>query len=341
MGVFRGVWGVFTMENERKCLNDSAMPGVVCGIHENAQAYETCRNVQGAVNEETRLFFQSLEDRKCNRKSLSIYRSTMGYFVEWLASRNVRSFTQVNRQQLTDYMSYLNKRLKSAVSREVYFRVVKLLFSYLEERQLIFINPADGLGFRVSPKLKAAPTVAAIRALIDAVDISTPAGVRNRAMLEVLYGTGVRREELCRMNIEDLNIDDQTLKVLGKGAKERLLPVGASLVEWLKQYLGAARPALMQEAQSSAMWVVQGGGRIGYEAIQGIIRLCREKVPECGNITAHDFRRAFATHMLQNGASPVDIQALLGHSSLKHLSRYLRLSIVDLRKMHKASRVGQ
>ena len=242
---------------------------------------------------------------------------------------------------ILDYMQSLKDQNLSDCTLEVYFRVLRLLYKYLEDEQRIFVDPTTGLNYVVKKRLKAAPTEEVITAVMDSVDTSTPAGVRNRAMLEVLYGTGVRREELVVMNTEDIDLDVGTIKIRGKGGKERLVPVGDHLGEWLRRYMVDAKPKLMFEAETKALWVMQGGGRLGYSSIHQVLRVCKARIGMTERLTVHDFRRAFATHMLQNGASPIELQALLGHSTLKHLSYYLRLTIKDMKKMHAASRVGQ
>jgi integrase/recombinase XerD len=295
----------------------------------------------GKIKQETEIFTNHITSRKYSPRSIKTYTDTLGYFTDYLVDQNVASLLDVDKKMILKYISYHKSKGLRDNSIELYFRVIKLLYNLLEEEQRIFINPTTGINYKVKRPLQPVPSSETIIKLINSVDISTPLGVRNRTMLEVLYGTGIRREELVRMNVTDISKTELTIRIYGKGSKERIVPAGRSLMKWLNRYMNDARPMLLHEVETNALWVTRGGGRLRYDAVQYILRQCKSHAGIDEKLTIHDFRRAFATHMLQNGASPVNIQAILGHSSLKYLSCYLRLTINDLRKIHGESRVGQ
>lgn len=297
--------------------------------------------INGEIDDEAGLFIQDIRSRKYSPKSIRIYTDTLQYFRNYLDGRGVGSLLDVDRKLILDYMQTHKDRGLGGHSLEVYFRVIKLLYGYLEDNQKIFVNPTAGMSYMVKKTIRPVPSAEKVISIMNSVDTSTPAGVRNRTMMEFLYGTGVRREELTALNMENLDMVNGTVKVLGKGSKERVVPMGEHLMQWLRRYINEARPRLLLEAETKALWVVNGGGRLGYAGLQQTVRTCNIKLGAERRITIHDFRRAYATHMLQNGASPIDLQAMLGHSSLRHLSCYLRLTISDIKKMHAESRVGQ
>ena len=159
-------------------------------------------------------------------------------------------------------------------------------------------------------------------------------------MLETAYGTAGRLQELVRVRIPDLDLAQGTVRLLGKGSRERVVPVGAPAQEWLRAYLEHARPALLDGAQTDALWVSYSGRPLDYVAVRTVFRrhvsTAKLEIP----VTPHSCRRACASHMLRRGAHPVQIQALLGHASMRCLSQYLGVTITEIRRMHEQSKPG-
>ena len=161
-------------------------------------------------------------------------------------------------------------------------------------------------------------------------------------MIETGYSTGARREELSRLEMQDLNLGVGTLRVLGKGEKERVLPLGRQAVHWLGRYLREARPELLRgDEKAAALWIDLHGHALDYSALQQILRRHCIAAGIQPIITPHAIRRACATHMLQNNAHPLQLQALLGHATPRTLGHYLRLTITELQSMHRRSKPGR
>jgi integrase/recombinase XerD len=178
-------------------------------------------------------------------------------------------------------------------------------------------------------------------ALLRQPDISTPLGVRDRAFIEVAYSTGARRAELTGLTIHDLNLDAGLLRLMGKGRKERMVPLGRQAVQWLHTYLSDIRPRLARgRLDEDWLWLGQEGKPIQAAGLRMMLRVHSIRAG-LKPVSVHALRRACVTHMLRNGAHPVQIQTLLGHADLTSLSQYLRLTIRDIRKMHAASKVGR
>jgi len=166
--------------------------------------------------------------------------------------------------------------------------------------------------------------------------------VRDRALIETAYATGARREELARLTVLDVDLDNQRLRVLGKGSKERVLPLGKQAVQWLQRYIRESRQKLLKEKlDEPALWIDLHGKPLAYEAFQQILTRHSYAAAIRPAISAHALRRACATHMLKNGAHPLQLQMLLGHATLKTLSQYLRLTVVELQQTHQQSNPGQ
>lgn len=293
------------------------------------------------ITEQHGLFIEELKARKYSAKTLSLYGHGLDRFEAYLKAKGIREHVDVTRQDVLAYVQELRDRGYKAASVRSYLTAVTLFFGYLEERQKLFVNPAGGLTLKAPDKLPVVPSREDILKMLEAPNTGRATGVRDRAFLELAYSTGMRRAELIGLQVADVNLAEASVRVLGKGQKERILPIGRSALHWLGEYIHRARVELLAESENKALWIRKGGGRISYEAVQAIISRSRKKAGIARTLSCHDFRRAFATHMLQNGAHPVDIQHLLGHADLSKLRHYLRLTALDLKKMHAESRPGQ
>ena len=172
-------------------------------------------------------------------------------------------------------------------------------------------------------------------------DAAAPEGVRDRAMVELMYSTGVRLGELCALTIHSPDPANGTLRVMGKGRKERVVPLGRHAVRWLERWLREARPALAMDVDTEALFLnIKGGGPMSAESIRHMLKEASGRVG-IRRANPHAIRRACATHMLANGAHPVEIQHLLGHSTLASLGRYLLATVADLKRTHRKSKPGR
>jgi integrase/recombinase XerD len=180
-----------------------------------------------------------------------------------------------------------------------------------------------------------------VKRLLEGVDTTTTEGVRDRAILETLYATALRREEITHLKTGDLDLEGPSVRVLGKGNRERVVPLTRVAARWLAQYLQEARGALLQGRDPpEQLWLnLRGRPLTGY--LLGLIVKRRALAVGLAALTPHSLRRACATHLLANGAHPAELQLLLGHAMLKHLSHYLRLGFRELQAAHARSRPGQ
>jgi len=219
----------------------------------------------------------------------------------------------------------------------------KKFFQFLEDSGEIFVSPMAKTVIRWTPRrLKHVPSEEDMRKLLAAVDTTKPNGVRDKALLEVMYSTGARMGELLNMSVFDPDLDRGTVRVFGKGKKERTVPLGKHAVLWLKQYLKAARPKLLKDRiEVTSLWVGKDGYPIGKTRVDQIVKAASDAAGLKPPASSHSLRRACATHMLRGGAHPVQIQMLLGHATLNTLSQYLQVTITDMQAMHKQSRPGR
>lgn len=229
-----------------------------------------------------------------------------------------------------------------ANTRSKHLTVVKGFYRWLEKTGRIFCNPARELRVpTVRRRLFPAIAVSKVVHVLRSVRGDDPVSLRDRAILEMAYGTGARRAELRNMNLSAVDLDRGTVRVLGKGARERVLPMTRAGMETVRRYLEEGRPALLlSRADTPALWISERTGRrldISWFSVLVVRRSTAAGVP----FNLHALRRACATHMLQGGASVTEVKMLLGHAGYSRLDHYLRCAAVELRAAHRRSRLSR
>lgn len=296
----------------------------------------------GVVRQLAQEYLQSLSLRHYSPRSVSTYGNAIDAFLEFLKNQGRARVADITCEDLEGWRLVLVQRNFAPASLELYLRTVRQFFAWLESRQLLFLNPAAGLIIPKPPrKLLPVPTEEQMTKLLAQPNVGTSCGIRDRALLETGYSTGARREELERLTIFDADLDHGTLRVLGKGKKERVVPLGKQSVLWLTRYIRDTRPKLLKEnLDETALWIDIHGHALDYSAFQQILKRHCVAAGIQPTITPHALRRACVTHMLKRGAHPLELQLLLGHATLKTLSQYLRLTITELQQMHRKSKPG-
>ena len=292
---------------------------------------------------ELNAFLQHLRTRNYSPKTVTAREKSMLDLFSSLAASGVERLQDVTTADLDRYRTEIVDRGFTINSQNNYLWAVSKFFGFLEDTKRVFVNPADGL-FIPKPRriMQPVPTEAEMKKLLAQPNVLTPVGMRDRAILEVMYSTGVRRGELLGMSLFDPDYDRGTVRVCGKGRKDRMLPLGKHAAYWLRQYTREGRPKLLKgQIDVRALWVSKDG-----DPVSGvrIVQMLRQYVGRAGikkRISPHSLRRACATHMLFHGAHPVQIQMLLGHSSLQTLSQYLQVGIKEMMRTHYQTRPGR
>lgn len=288
-------------------------------------------------------YLRILKSRKYSGQSVKAWRDRLGKWRRFMDGNGIAQVQDVTREHLEKYRLFLAESGMATTSVYIYFQYVQRFFKHLEEDQQIFSDPASGLLLpKFNRKLQPVPTERDMKRLLAQPDVSTPTGVRDRTLIETAYSTGLRLEELSRLNVFDPDMKEGTVRVMGKGSKERVAPLGRQALFWLARYTGETRKKLLRgNPDEHALWLGRNGGRLHPVIIQQNIREYGRQAKLSVRITPHSLRRACATHMLRGGAHPVQVQFLLGHASLKALSQYLKVTVEDVRKMHRKSKPGR
>ncbi len=301
------------------------------------------RNRRGVVASEEpyRTFLESLRQQRQSERTVDSAGFAFTHLAAFLASAG-KGPIEVTTDDLDQFRQKLSNEGLAPMSADLILRHTRRFFRWLAQTGQIFLDPA-ALWSLPKPErpMMSAPTEKQVNDLLAQPDLSRPKGIRDRALIETAYSTGARLEELGCMTIFDPDLEKGLLRVLGKGRKERMLPLGRQAVHWLTEYIRGARPKLAAgKLNEDRLWLGADGRPISGPGIRVMLRQYA-RAAGLPPISPHSLRRACATHMLQHGAHPVQIQLLLGHADLSTLSQYLRLTIRDIRAMHAAGKPGR
>jgi integrase/recombinase XerD len=276
-------------------------------------------------------------------------RAMLSYLVDWLAERGVTRPVEVTRPMLESYQRacfHYRKRdghPLSFRSQSQRLLAVRAFFKWATRAQHLLHNPASEIDLpKVEQRLpRPALSQAEAEAVLSMPELADPAGLRDRAMLEVLYATGIRRSELAHLAVFDVDDDRQTLLVRqGKGRRDRMVPIGERALAWVRRYLHDARPRLVAEPDDGTLFVSADGVGFSPDRLTQIARqyVLASGVPKQG--ACHLFRHTMATLMLEGGADIRYIQAMLGHAELSTTQIYTQVSIRALQAVHAATHPG-
>ena len=269
--------------------------------------------------------------------TVAAYRRDLEDLARTCTAWGVVSPRQVDVRTLRRYLAELQARgyARSTAARRA--SSIRTCFGLLARRGMVDTDPAAALA---SPKqgrhLPRVLRVDQVAALLDTVDGDDPVALRDRTLLELLYAAGARIGELCPLPLEALDLEQQLVRLAGKGGKERIVPLGDPAVAVVRRYLGAGRPLLTRERPSSALLLtVQGRDLEPRGAREVVARAARQA--GLGHVTPHTLRHSMATHLLEGGADLRQVQELLGHASLATTQRYTHLSRGQLKEAHAAA----
>lgn len=281
-------------------------------------------------------FYQHLGvERGLASLTLAAYAHDLQDFWEFLECRGLNSWAAVSLSDLQDYLKALEARGLSARSRARRLSALRQFFRFLQREEVVTTNPVELLD---SPRLpRRLPQVLAeteVAALLAAPDPNTPAGQRDAALLELLYATGLRVSELVGLTLKQVDLRRGVVRPLGKGSKERVVPMVALAVEKLQLYLSQGRPHLLKGRDSPYLFINRRGTRL---TRQGFWKILKHYARKAGlrPLSPHTLRHSFATHLLSRGANLRVLQLLLGHADLATTQIYTHLDATRLREVHR------
>lgn len=292
---------------------------------------------------EVRTWLESLAAQKYQPTTVGFLINCMRSFDQFLRKRKRKG--QVRNVSVADLEAYrrsLIERRLSPATQGNYLQTVKSFFAWQERRGIIFASPARQFKIvRRKRALKYVPSEREVVRLIESIPLARAAGQRDCALIEVAYAAGLRLTELGQLNVDSLDLENRLVRVLGKGQKERVVPLTRAAVEAVHAYLAVGRKKLLRgRTDERALWIAwQWPTRLKRASVAHAVT---RRAADAGlDISSHDLRRAFATHMLIRGISPAHLKELLGHATYSHLDEYLRYVPTDLIKIHRRCRPGR
>jgi len=272
-------------------------------------------------------------ERNLSPRTVESYRRDLMQFISWLEEQSM-ALEKVERATLRNYLGSRRDRGLSARSAARALSSLRGFFRFLVNTQVQTVDPTANLR---SPSLwRTVPHALStdqIEALLESPDTSTTLGLRDRAMLETLYATGLRVSELIGLTVERVRLDPGYVRVVGKGRKERLVPLGETAISWIDDYLQRARPELNRE-RLSELFLNHRGGRLTRQGFWKILRGHAVKAEITSPISPHIVRHSFATHLVENGADLRSVQMMLGHASLTTTEIYTHVARERLRRLY-------
>jgi integrase/recombinase XerD len=273
-------------------------------------------------------------ERGLAANTLVAYARDLQAFAAFAAARGKRPL-ELGRAEVTAFVASLRQRGLSARSQARHVFSLRGFFGFAVREGLIERDPSETVtaprAFRGLPRYL---RPAQVEALLRAPDTKTPVGLRDRAVLEVLYATGLRASELTGLALDGLDLELGVVRVFGKGGKERLVPLGSEARRWLRRYLDEVRPAFAEERAGRLVFLSQRGGRLSAMGLWGLVRRHAVAAGVERVLTPHVLRHSFATHLLERGADLRALQAMLGHSDISTTEIYTHVSRERLRQIY-------
>jgi len=269
-----------------------------------------------------------------SKNTLSAYRSDITLFARTINPRDLLQATQADVQKLLAAQLAQGKRGTSSAR---ILSTLRRFYRYQIRENRVKVDPCSQvLSPKIGRQLPRSLSQAQVEALLTAPDVETSLGLRDRAMLELLYATGLRVSELVKLSLLEVNSEVGVVRIIGKGNKERLVPLGEQAILWLERYLNVARPDILRQRNCESVFVTTRGAGMTRQAFWHLIKRYASKAEINQPLSPHTLRHAFATHLLNNGADLRSVQMLLGHADLSTTQIYTHIAKERLQNLHAA-----
>lgn len=263
-------------------------------------------------------------------------------FVRFLEKEKVWDIEELNSDVMAEYQQELafcltaKGTLLALRSQEKRLSAVKGFTRFLKQKDYLVSDPGETIRLPRQPRRlpRVILSIKEVKQLLNAQDMRTNHGYRNRIVLEILYDTAIRRLEMTYIKLNDLDLSSGYIRINGKGGKDRVVPVSQRVCDLVKNYILGVRPSFLQGDDPGYLILNRWGGKMDPNGIWQIVKRCAYLAGIKKNVTTHTFRHTCATHMLKNGAPVRHIQEMLGHESLESTQIYTRVTINDLKKIH-------
>ena len=275
-------------------------------------------------------------EKGLSRKTVGAYNADLMRFGRFLESMAVANIADVDTGRILSYLIHLRSQGLQARSRARHLVSLRGFFKFLAHEKIIVNNPAQKIDLpKTGMQLPDVLSVADVEALINAPNRAKPEGIRDTAMLELLYGAGLRVSELIHLEMNRINLEAGFVRVFGKGAKERVVPVGRMALAMIQEYLEHSRPVLLKNRTSVYLFVTRRGAAMTRQSFWHLISRYGRQAKLKKKVTPHSLRHSFATHLLEGGADLRAVQTMLGHADISTTQIYTHVAQRRLVEAHK------
>ena len=289
-------------------------------------------------------YLESLKARNLAERTVSEQRRMLNCFFLFMSRRGLDGLNQISKPLVLDYQTWLyhavshRGRPYSVGYQNGMMSAVKRFTAFLKQRDYIISDPGRDIPYAKTPKTlpRSILTRSEARRIINAPDTGCVLGYRDHTILEVLYTTGIRKEELNSLTLNDVDYHDGFLRIIqGKGKKDRVVPLGRIACRYLENYIRSVRPELIKDPYNHHLFLSARGNRLSKNMVWELVKKYAKKAGIKKNVSPHTFRHTCATAMLKNKADVRAVQELLGHESLDTTQVYTRVTINDLKEVHR------
>jgi len=275
-------------------------------------------------------------ERGLSHNTIVSYRGDLNYYIDFLKARAMDALSKTTKNDITNFMFYQKDKGLAANSIARRLAAIKAFYRFLVRERILKANPASLID---SPKLwKKIPEVLSLNevdALLGQPNIRNKQGVRDKAILETFYATGMRVSEAVNLKLDNVNLDIGFLRCIGKGNKERVIPVGKKAAASLKRYLEVSRPQLLKKKESEFLFLSRFGKKISRQSLWKLIKKYAKTARIKKPMRPHILRHSFATHLLERGADLRSVQEMLGHSDISTTQIYTHINKERLKTIHR------
>ena len=275
-------------------------------------------------------------ERGLSHNTIVSYRGDLNYYIDFLKARAMDALSKTTKNDITNFMFYQKDKGLAANSIARRLAAIKAFYRFLVRERILKTNPASLID---SPKLwKKIPETLSLNevdALLGQPNIRDKQGVRDKAILETFYATGMRVSEVVNLKLDNVNLDIGFLRCIGKGNKERVIPVGKKAVASIKRYPEVSRPQLLKKKESEFLFLSRFGKKISRQSLWKLIKKYAKTARIKKPIRPHILRHSFATHLLERGADLRSVQEMLGHSDISTTQIYTHINKERLKTIHR------
>ncbi|HMN23060.1 MAG: site-specific tyrosine recombinase XerD [Ignavibacteriaceae bacterium] len=276
-------------------------------------------------------------EKNLSQNTVVSYKNDINAFISFLKDSSVDDPSNITSDHIRRFFKTIKELGLSGSSSARYFSSLKGFFLYLLKNKYILKNPIEKITApKISKKLPGVLNIPEIEKILSAPKVQDKLGLRDKTILELFYACGTRVSELINLKVNDLFLDDEIIRVFGKGSKERLIPIGSSAIKWIGKYLKKSRPLLMKKSKSeNNLFLNSHGTKLSR---MGIWKIIDKYVKEAGikkKVHPHTFRHSFATHLLEGGADLRAVQEMLGHADISTTQIYTHIDRDYIKQVHK------